>query len=100
MSATETKAGEKRIFHRWKIDSEVTIECNGESSKALCKDLSGAGMLIETQQLFTVGDPLTVAIEKKDETHLPFNAITEVSRIEEGAAGKYIVGLSIVEILD
>jgi hypothetical protein len=100
MSATSSTAEEKRIFHRWKIDSEVSIACNGENSIALCKDLSGAGMLIEAEQAFSVGDEMTVSIEKKDETHLPFNAIAEVSRIEDGAAGKFIIGLSIKEIID
>lgn len=100
MAATETKADEKRIFHRWKIDSEVLIEFQGSNSKGLCKDLSGAGMLIETEQNFAVGDAMKVSIEKKDETHLPFNAQAEVSRVEEGEAGRYIVGLAIKEILD
>ena len=100
MSATEKTAEEKRSFRRWKIDSEVAIECNGENSTALCKDLSGAGMLIESEQTYTVGDEMTISIEKKDETHLPFNALAEVSRIEDGAAGKFIIGLSIKEIID
>lgn len=100
MSATSKTAEEKRIFHRWKIDSEVAIDCKGEKSTALCKDLSGAGMLIESDKTFSVGDEMTVLIEKKDETHLPFNAVAEVSRIEDGAAGKFIIGLSIKEIID
>ena len=100
MSASEKTAEEKRIFHRWKIDSEVAIECNGQNSTALCKDLSGAGMLVEAEKAFSVGDEMTVSIEKKDETHLPFNAIAEVSRIEDGAQGKFIIGLSIKEIID
>jgi hypothetical protein len=100
MSATSRTDEEKRIFHRWKIDSEVAIECKGEKSTALCKDLSGAGMLIEAEQALSVGDEITVSIEKKDETHLPFNAIAEVSRVEDGAAGRFIIGLSIKEIID
>lgn len=100
MSATGTTAEEKRIFHRWKIDSEVTIECNGEHSTALCKDLSGAGMLLEATQAYSIGAEMKVAIARKDETHLPFNALAEVSRVEDGEGGNYIVGLSIKEILD
>ena len=100
MSAMEPTAAEKRIFHRWKIDSLVQIECKGKHSTALCKDLSGAGMLVETDQPFSVGDELKVSIERKEETHLPFNAMATVSRIEEGEAGKQILGLSIREILD
>ncbi len=100
MSASESTANEKRIFHRWKIDSEVIIDYQGKPFSAICKDLSGAGMLIESSDTFTVGDEMKVSIEKKSETHLPFNALVEVSRIEEGEAGKYIIGLSIKEILD
>jgi hypothetical protein len=100
MSPIDRSYNEKRDFIRMKINSPVNISHAGKIYKGICKDLSGAGMLIETNQLFAVGDEVDISIEQKAENHLPFNAKAEVSRIDAGADDKHIVGLAITHIAD
>lgn len=98
MSSIDKNYNEKRDFIRMRINSQVAIRHNGNNYQAVCKDLSGAGMLIETEQAFKTGDQLEVKIEPKGENHLPFNATAEVQRVEVGDNGLLTVGLAITEI--
>ena len=98
MSSIDRPYNEKRDYIRMRINSPVHIRQAGNDYEGVCKDLSGAGMLIETNQALQVGTELEISIEQKADTHLPFNAIAEVSRIDDGPDGNYIVGLSIKQI--
>lgn len=98
MASLDRSFSEKRNFIRMKINSKVVINHEGNEFEGICKDLSGAGMLIETTEMFNLGDELDVSIQQKGETHLPFNAKVEVSRISKGDDGSQIVGLVIKEI--
>ena len=100
MSSIERSYNEKRDYIRMRINSQVNILHAGKKYKGICKDLSGAGMLIETTHTFEVGTQLQISIEQKGETHLPFNATAEVSRIEPGSENSHIVGLTIKEIIE
>lgn len=97
MASIDRSYNEKRDFIRMKINSPVAITCKGKSYLGVCKDLSGAGMLVETEDTFEIGAELDVSIEQKGDTHLPFHASTTVSRVEP-IDDKYLVGLSINEI--
>ena len=98
MSSTDRSYNEKRDFIRMRINSTVNIHHQGSEFKGVCKDLSGAGMLVEADQTLDTGSEVTITIEQKSETLLPFNASAEVTRTETGKNGKYIIGLSIKEI--
>ncbi len=98
MSVSDKNYNEKRDFVRMKIDSEVTIRQGGNEYQAACKDLSGIGMLLETNTAFTSGDIVDVLIQQKSNLYESFNATAEVSRVEENGDGSYTIGLSIKEI--
>ncbi len=100
MSSIDRPYNEKRDYIRMRINSVVNIRQAGNNYKGICKDLSGAGMLIETSEPFKVGTELEISIEQKTETHLPFDAIAEVSRVDDGPDENYTVGLAIKQIHD
>lgn len=98
MSSVDRNYNEKRDFIRMKINSPVTISCDGTEYQGICKDLSGAGMLIATEHAFESGNSVNVYIEAKGDNHLPFDATAEISRVDANGDDGYIVGLSIKEI--
>ena len=98
MASLDRSFDEKRSFIRMKINTQVTIHMNGRDYQGVCKDLSGAGMLIETEEPFQLGDQLDVSIAQKGSNHLPFNARVEVTRVQSGSPGSQVIGLVIREI--
>lgn len=98
MSVSDRSYNEKRDFVRMKIDSDVTIRQGDNEYKATCKDLSGTGMLLESNTKFALGELVDVLIQQTSSSHEPFNATAEVSRVEENSGGSYTIGLSIKEI--
>ncbi|MEE8059289.1 MAG: PilZ domain-containing protein [Pseudomonadales bacterium] len=100
MSSAGKSYSEKRDFIRMRINSQVDIRHAGNEYYGICKDLSGAGMLIETDQVFEIGVELEISIAQKEEAHLPFNATAKVSRVLPGTGNKHIIGLAIKEICE
>jgi hypothetical protein len=100
MSSIDRDFSEKRNFIRMRINSDVNLESNGQQYTGICRDISGSGLLVETQQAFTLGDEVRISIPQKSETHLPFNATTEVTRVSNGSEDRYIIGFSIIELLE
>lgn len=98
MGSIDRSFDEKRNFIRMKINTPVSIHMNGRVYQGICKDLSGAGMLIETDDEFSIGDQLDVTIEQKNDNQIPFNAKVEVTRIQAGSPGTQVIGLLIKEI--
>ena len=99
MASIDRSYSEKRDFIRMRVNSPVAIHHAGQDYQGFCKDLSGAGMLLETDRAFDIGTEVEVSIEQKCETHLPFNARATVSRVEDNG-DTYLVGLSITDILN
>ena len=97
---SDNSFNEKRDFVRLRIDSAVTLDDSGTQYQGICKDLSGKGMLIHTQQEFSVGTHLGISIMPEDEKHMPYSANGKVSRTEAAEGGGFIVGLSIDQIND
>lgn len=97
---TDRSFSEKRNFIRMKINTPVTIHYAGRSYPGVCKDLSGAGMQIETDEDFAPGEILEVTIEQKGDAHVPFKATVEVTRIDTTTPGNQVVGLAIRAIAD
>ena len=84
MQPIEHNYSEKRDFIRMKLDTPVTIRCEGRESVALCRDLSASGLLLEAQSELAPGD------------HLELEA--RVVRCERLGPGRHSLGLSIVAI--
>ncbi|WP_101756594.1 PilZ domain-containing protein [Oceanicoccus sp. KOV_DT_Chl] len=100
MSTADRSYQEKRDFIRMKVSSAMTILHAGNEYQATCRDLSGAGLLAECEQAFNLGDELEIIIAQQGETHMPFNAIVEVTRVDGDPeeSDNYTLGLSIKTI--
>lgn len=70
MQPIEHNYSEKRDFIRMKLDTPVTIRCEGRESVALCRDLSASGLLLEAQSELAPGDHLRVSIPSTHELSL------------------------------
>ena len=93
---------EKRNFIRMKIDTpaDVVIENKGQQLQAICKDLSGGGMLIESPETLEIGLELTIKLSSHHLNSPMLKARAVVARVKESRNGKYILGLEILEMLD
>ena len=100
MALEERAFSEKRDFIRMKINTPVIIHYEDKSFSAICKNLSGAGMQLETEAALNPGDELRVTIEQKHENGTPFDAIVEVTRVEPDRPGLHLIGLEIKELLE
>ncbi|MGK0498791.1 MAG: hypothetical protein ACJAYG_000422 [Oceanicoccus sp.] len=98
MSSIDRCFNEKRNFIRMKINSDVIMTVIGEQYRGVCKNLSGTGMSIETSNSFEQNTQLELSIAQQGETHLPFNARGQISRVEKVSEGRYMIGISISEI--
>ncbi|MGH1472125.1 MAG: PilZ domain-containing protein [Cellvibrionaceae bacterium] len=102
MDRTNRSYNEKRNFIRMKIDTpaDVIIDGKGESFKGICRDLSGGGMLIETETTLEIGLELVVRLASHHEASPMLKARVQVARVLESRDGKYTLGLEILEMLD
>ena len=75
---------EKRNYVRVKVSTPLlfTLNKSPERYEGLCRDLSGAGILIETTKKLNIGDHLHVTIPPTQANQNPFRAIAEVVRID------------------
>lgn len=94
---SERNYTEKRNFIRMKVDTPVELTINGTGLKvrAICKDLSGTGMLVEVEDAIEIGTELVVAITSGKN---PFEADAAVSRSRSSSNGRFIIGLKISDI--
>lgn len=90
---------EKRNFIRMRINTPVRIQHGSTSFIARCKDLSGSGMLVESDQQLAIGSIVELFIEQEGDKHLPFHATAEVARVEPADKG-FTLGLFITAIQD
>ena len=90
---------EKRGFIRLRVDTPVQVQMGAERFTAVCKDLSGSGMLMATERKLPLGAELDIRIEQEGDNRLPFHASAKVARVEDEGDG-YIIGLAITGIHD
>ncbi len=100
MSLLDRDYTEKRDFIRMKINSAITVRQQDAKYEGICRDLSGAGLLVEIDRAFSVGDELDVYIAPGDEGHAAFGAKVEVTRTDATDNGLYIIGLAIKQITE
>lgn len=83
MISSERSYEEKRNFIRMKVDTMVTFtKSDGkERYEGRCRNLSGAGMLLETRKKLEMGDRVRVTIPSEGPDFAPLEAIVEVVRV-------------------
>lgn len=91
---------EKRNFIRMKINTPVRVQHSSATFVARCKDLSGSGMLVESDQQLPLGSIVELFIDQEGDKRVPFHATAEVARVDPGADGHFTLGLSITSIKD
>lgn len=74
---------EKRNFIRMKVDTMVTFtKIDGkERYEGRCRNLSGAGMLLETKKKLEMGERLRILIPAEGPGYAPLEAMVEVVRV-------------------
>lgn len=91
---------EKRNFIRMKINTPVQVQCGGERFTARCRDLSGSGILLQSDRELTLGTEVEIHIDQEGDNLLPFDASAQVVRVDAMNPSGYILGLSIKAIHD
>lgn len=101
MLSMQRQYDEKRNFIRMKIDTGITFtKIDGrERYEARCRNLSGTGMLLETEKKLTLGDRLRVTVPSEGPNFLPLDAIVEVVRVDAlPSMHKFMIGVVIRQI--
>lgn len=91
---------EKRNFIRMKINTPVRVEYGSQTFTARCKDLSGSGMLVESDRELPLGGSVELFIDQEGDKRVPFRATAEVARVEPAGGGLFTLGFSITAIRD
>lgn len=91
---------EKRNFIRMKINTPVQVIAGDETFVARCKDLSGSGVLIQTDRALALGTTIEIRIEQDGDKLLPFRASGEVVRVDPVNPSGFILGLALSAIHD
>ncbi len=60
---------EKRNFIRMKINAPIQVTAGDEQFVARCKDLSGSGVLIQTDRAVALGTTVEISIEQDGDKH-------------------------------
>jgi hypothetical protein len=103
MILTERKYEEKRNFIRMKVDTMVSFQrADGkERYEGRCRNLSGAGMLLETDKKLQIGDRLKVTVPSEGPDFSPLDASVEVVRVDAiPNLHKFMIGVVIRKMGD
>lgn len=101
MNWSNRASDEKRGFIRMKLDAMVsyTIEGKQERYEGRCKNISGAGLLLETNKKITQGTRLNITIPSENPNIENLNATVEVIRSTPiPDQHKYELGVAIRQI--
>jgi len=91
---------EKRDFIRMKVDTEIslTFENSDNTMKAVCRDLSGTGMLIETNEPLTEGSEFNTSLPSSNEAFPSFETKVKVIRCRPAENGNFLIGTEILNM--
>jgi len=83
MAVIERNYEEKRSYIRMKVDTAIyfTVAGSNERYEGRCKDLSGAGMLIESAKKLQLTQRLNVSVPAQGPDFQSLNALVEVIRV-------------------
>lgn len=101
MSVIDQLYDEKRNFIRMKVDTVVSFtRIDGkERYEGRCRNLSGAGMLLETDKKLSLGERLKVTVPSEGPNFAPLDAVVEVVRVDPiPSLHKFMLGLAIRQI--
>jgi len=101
MNLSDKAYREKRGFVRIRVDTMITfsIESSNERYEARCKDLSGAGMLIETGKKLSIGQKIQVTVPSEGPNFDNLQATVEVIRVDpQPEQHKFLIGVVICQI--
>ncbi len=102
MALPQNLHNEKRSFIRLKIDTMVTFTITGGSSERYqgrCKNISGAGLLIETEKKLKVGTRISVTVPSENSEFSNLNTTAEVIRCNAlRDQHKFEIGLVIKQV--
>lgn len=84
MSLNDRSYQEKRDFIRMRIDADINFLIEGKTERysGRCKNISGAGILIETDKKLEVGTVLEVVVPSESTEIDNLEASVEVIRVE------------------
>ncbi len=84
MTLLEQSYAEKRNFIRMRVDTIVSFVKTGRTDRheGRCRNLSGAGMLLESDKKLLLGDRLIVTVPADGPNFSPLDAAAEVVRVE------------------
>lgn len=91
---------EKRSFIRMKVEAPVQLRYGDREFSAICRNLSGSGLLLETDQELPVGATVEICIPQEGDNRVSFEATAEVNRVDAAENGRFIVGLATRAIHD
>lgn len=98
MSMSMKDYSEKRDFHRMQVNSEIEITDNsGRSFTAICRDLSGTGMLLFVEQALEEGAEIHTLMPSTNDQFPPFETISTVLRCAPDGDG-YLIGTTITKV--
>lgn len=83
MAIIERTYEEKRSYIRMKVDTAIyfTMAGNADRYEGRCRDLSGAGMLIESGKKLQIAQRLNVSVPAQGPDFQSLNALVEVIRV-------------------
>jgi c-di-GMP-binding flagellar brake protein YcgR len=98
MSETTSNYTEKRELVRMRINTpaQISLANQAETISAVCKELSGTGMQVSSEQAIAAGTTVEVTIPAS-EGQEPFLASAEVVRVD-GKEGSYTLALKLLDI--
>lgn len=94
---------EKRNFIRMKIDAPVRLTCkpSGRVVEAVCRNLSGTGLLAEAAESIALQTEVEAYISSQTSRQTHYRAEGVVTRCEPTATeGHFLVGVQIERILE
>lgn len=101
MGLSDKAYGEKRDFIRMKISAPLSATLSAEQGviEGNCRNLSGGGMLVETEQDLPLGTELEVEVSSAHGHSPTLKAKARVVRSIAGTEKKFELGLEIVEVI-
>lgn len=98
MSMSMKDYSEKRDFYRMQVESEIQItDSQGRSFPAICKDLSGTGMLLYVSDALEEGAEIHTLMPSTNDQFPPFETVSTVVRCTPDGDG-YLLGTSITKV--
>ncbi|MDY6828227.1 MAG: PilZ domain-containing protein [Pseudomonadota bacterium] len=105
MPPTSPRQSEQRDFIRLRVNTEIRLTLNQPRREIIgvCRNLSGAGMLVELEEALETGTVAraTVASAYGERLESPdFRALVEVTRCDPAPEGRHLHGCVLLEILE